>query len=252
VIDRTYERFDRTVGEAAKRLDSDTVLMVMSDHGFNAFRRAVNVNTWLRNEGFLLADPSACRDDMTMNDLQKDGTFWPGVDWSKTRAYSLGLGKIYINLRGREAQGIVNPGREYEELRDEIIGKFSKLVDPKDNRPVVSVLHKADRIFTGSRVPEAGDIVIGFQIGYRVSWQTALGGFPPEVIEDNDRKWSADHCSVNSEFAKGVFLSTDRYPAFSSNDPSSGPEIIDLAPTILRHLGVEVPKDMDGVPLQEK
>lgn len=243
VIEKTYERFDRTVGEVVRRLERDDVFIVMSDHGFNTFRRAVNVNTWLRNEGYLVADESALRDDYTMKDLQAGGTFWPGVDWSRTRAYSLGLGKIYINLKGREAAGSVNPGKEYEQLRDELVEKFSRLTDPRDGKPVVSTVHKADRIFSGPRVPEAGDLVIGFNVGYRVSWQTALGGFPKEVIQDNDRKWSADHCSVNSEFAKGVLLSSEKYA-------SDSPNIMDLAPTILRHLEVEVPKDMDGSPLQ--
>jgi predicted AlkP superfamily phosphohydrolase/phosphomutase len=252
VIYKTYERFDKTVGEVAKRLDKDTIFMVMSDHGFNTFRRAVNVNTWLRNEGFLVADSKDTRDDFSLRDLQSDGTFWPGVDWSKSRAYSLGLGKIYINLRGRESQGIVNPGREYEQLRDEIIEKFSKLIDPTTDKPVVSVINKADRIFSGPKVPEAGDLVIGFHIGYRVSWQTALGGFPPEVLQDNDRKWSADHCSVNSEFAKGILLTSEKYPMIQADGSGREPNIMDLAPTILQHLDVDIPKDIDGVPLQGK
>lgn len=252
VIYQTYMRFDKIVGEVAKRIDKDTVLIVMSDHGFNTFRRAVNVNTWLKNEGYLKADESAIRDDFTMRDLQSSGgVFWPGVDWSKSRAYSLGLGKIYINLKGRESQGIVNPGREYEQLRDEIIEKLTKLTDPKTNSPVVSVVHKADRIFSGPRVKEAGDLVIGFHIGYRVSWQTALGGFPREVIEDNEKKWSADHCSVNSEFAKGIVLSSSKYPVFNGKNGKEA-EIIDLAPTVLHHLGIQKHPDMDGIPLQEK
>ncbi len=248
-IDRTYERFDETVGKVASRLDDNTILMVMSDHGFNSFRRAVNINTWLRNEGFLVADPDACRDDLSLRDLQHGGAFWPGVDWSKTRAYSMGLGKIYVNLRGRESQGVVDLGREYEELRDEIIGKFSKLTDPQSGKPVVSVMHKADRIFSGPMVPHAGDLIVGFNIGYRVSWQTALGGFPAEVIEDNKKKWSADHCSVNSDFASGVLLTTEKYGAISEG---RSPDIMDLAPTIMRHMDVDIPDDIDGVPLQEK
>jgi hypothetical protein len=84
-----------------------------------------------------------------------------------------------------------------------------------------------------------------------VSWQTALGGFPPDVIQDNDRKWSADHCSVNSEFAKGILLSSEKYPSLTPS-PGVEPNIMDLAPTIMRHLGVEVPKDVDGIPLQDK
>jgi predicted AlkP superfamily phosphohydrolase/phosphomutase len=253
-IYRTYERFDSIVGEVVKRLDEKTILMVMSDHGFNTFRRAVNINTWLRNEGFIDADPSACRDDLSLKDLQQGGKFWQGVDWSKSRAYSMGLGKIYVNLKGRESQGIVNPGREYEELRDEIIGKFSKLVDPQSGKPVVSVIHKADRIFSGPKVPHAGDLIVGFNIGYRVSWQTALGGFPAEVIEDNKKKWSADHCSVNSDFASGVLLSTEKYDAFGEKARSEGrgPNIMDMAPTIMRHMDVEIPDDIDGVPLQGK
>jgi len=250
VINRTYERFDKTVGEVAKRLGNDTILMAMSDHGFNSFRRAININTWLRNEGYLVADPGECRDNYSMNDLQQSGTFWPGVDWSKSRAYSMGLGKIYLNLRGREANGIVNPGREYEQLRDEIIEKFSRFTDPQTGKPVVSVMHKADRIFSGPRVPEAGDLIVGFHMGYRVSWQTALGGFPDDVVEDNMKKWSADHCSVNSKFASGILMSSEEYPSLLKN--SVEPNIIDLAPTILRHLDVDVPGDVDGVPLQEK
>jgi len=246
-IYRTYERFDEVVGNVAKRLDERDTFMVMSDHGFNSFRRAVNINTWLRNEGFLVADPDACRGDLSMKDLQHGGTFFPGVDWSKSKAYSLGLGKIYINLKGREGQGIVNPGREYEQLRDEIKEKFMKLVDPMTGKPIVSVMHKADHIFSGPRVPEAGDLVVGFEIGYRVSWQTALGGFPEEVIEDNKKKWSADHCSINSDYASGVLLTSTEYPALRNG---TEPSIMDLAPTIMRELDVDIPKDVDGKPLQ--
>ena len=120
-LKQLYGKMDNVVGDVIERFGDTATIMVMSDHGFNTFRRAVNVNTWLKNEGYITTDDDTCRSDYSMKDLQQDGAFWPGVDWSKSRAYSLGLGKIYLNVKGRESQGIVNPGREYEELRDEII-----------------------------------------------------------------------------------------------------------------------------------
>ncbi|HEX9743920.1 MAG TPA: alkaline phosphatase family protein [bacterium] len=252
VIYRTYERFDQTVGKVRERIGNDTILMCMSDHGFNSFRRAVNVNTWLWQNGYLVVDDEAMRSNFTMKDLQSgQGTFWPGVDWSKSKAYALGLGKIYINLKGRESRGCVDPGREYESLRDEIIEKFSEVSDEKTGKKIVSVMNKSDRLFSGEFVHKAGDIVIGFVPGYRVSWQTALGGIPESLIEDNARKWSADHCSVNADFTSGILVSSEKYPMFEKPNGTI-PEIIDLAPTILQHLGIDAPSEMDGVPLQGK
>jgi predicted AlkP superfamily phosphohydrolase/phosphomutase len=153
----------------------------------------------------------------------------------------LGLGKIYINLKGRESCGIVEPGREYLQLRDEIIDKFSKLVDPATNEEVISQLSPRERLFSGSEINHAGDIVVAFKEGYRVSWQTALGGFPEDVIEDNIKKWSADHCTVEPAITNGILIADEKF-----NLPEGGPSIIDLAPTILDKFAVPIPKEMDG------
>jgi predicted AlkP superfamily phosphohydrolase/phosphomutase len=161
------------------------------------------------------------------------------VDWSKTRAYALALGQIYVNLEGREAKGVVKPGAEYEAVRNDLIAKFSALRDPETGEPVVRRVFKREEIFKGPYFGEAPDLVVGFHEGYRVSWQTSLGGIPPEIIEPNERRWSADHCSVDPELVPGVLFSSRPLTAES-------PGIEDIAPTVLREFGVAVPRDMDG------
>jgi bisphosphoglycerate-independent phosphoglycerate mutase (AlkP superfamily) len=96
-------------------------------------------------------------------------------------------------------------------------------------------------MFSGSEIGHAGDMVVAFKRGYRVSWQTALGGFPEHVIEDNMRKWSADHCTIEPGITSGIVLANRQF-----NIPEETPSIMDLAPTILTHFGVAVPKEMDG------
>ena len=239
-IERSFIRFDETVGKVLKQTTEDDVIILMSDHGFNSFRRAVNINTWLKNEGYLVVEGPSADSGKAMKDLYS-GNIFPSVDWSKSRAYSLGLGKIYINLKGRESCGIVEQGRDYLRLREEIIDKFSKVIDPATNQPVISRLSLRERLFSGSEIHHAGDIVVAFREGYRVSWQTALGGFPENVIEDNIKKWSADHCTVEPNITSGILIANRKF-----NLPDGGPAIIDLAPTILDQFNVPIPKEMDG------
>ncbi len=238
-IERSFIRFDETVGKVLAELNENDLVILMSDHGFNTFRRAVNINTWLKNEGYLVVDGSSAG-EKSMTDLYA-GNIFPNVDWKKSRAYSLGLGKIYINLKGRESCGSVEPGRDYQQIRREIMDKFARLVDPATNDTVVSRIDVRERMFSGSEIGHAGDMVVAFKRGYRVSWQTALGGFPEHVIEDNLRKWSADHCTIEPGITSGVVLANRQF-----NIPEETPSIMDLAPTILTHFGVAVPKEMDG------
>ncbi len=239
-IDRVYMRADSLVGRLLERCqDGRTTLLVVSDHGFSTFRKAVNINTWLVRNGYMTLSKLDPVRDRNLEDLFGKGTFWPNVDWSRTRAYALALGQIYVNLKGRERDGVVQPGAEYEAVRDEIIRRFSALRDPETGAPVVHHVYKREEIFHGPYFAEAPDLVVGFEKGYRVSWQTSLGGIPPDVIEWNERRWSADHCSIDPSLIPGVLFSSRPLDAAT-------PQVEDVAPTVLRRLGIPPPADMDG------
>jgi len=233
-----YQRFDTFLGKVMERMEPDTTLIILSDHGFRSYRTAVNLNTWLVEHGYLKLGKSS-EGQMKLTDLFDQGTFWPNVDWTHSKAYALGLGKIYINLRGREALGVVEQGREYENLRDEIIEKLMELTDV-DGNPVMRKMFKKDHVYSGEFVDDAGDLVVGFNDGYRVSWQTALGGIPSTILETNKRKWSGDHCSYDPDITKGVLFVNK--PWMLAREP----EITDLGPTVLALYGIAAPRDMDG------
>jgi predicted AlkP superfamily phosphohydrolase/phosphomutase len=243
-IDRVYMRADSLVGTLLDRCkDGRTTLLVCSDHGFSSFRKAVNINTWLVRNGYMTLTRLDPVRDRNLEDLFGRGTFWPNVDWSKTRAYALALGQIYVNLQGRERLGIVSPGRAYNELCGELVKKFGALRDPDTGGGVVRKVYRRKELYHGPYFDEAPDLVVGFERGYRVSWQTSLGGIPPEVIEWNERRWSADHCSVDPDLVPGVLFSSRPLDAAS-------PAIIDIAPSVLKRLGITPPVSMDGRDLE--
>ena len=245
-ITDVYVAMDRIVGRAMDEyLDESTVLIVLSDHGFRPFHRSVNLNSWLVRHGYLTLRPGASPEDATLAELGDEKKSWLShVDWSKTRAYSMGLGKIYINLKGREGQGIVEPD-EYDALVGEIAARLRELRDEeRGDAPVVKEVYRRRDIYHGDRLAEAEDLILGFHPGYRVGWQTTLGGAPDEVIADNEQKWSGDHCSVDPSFVRGILLS-------SRPITSEAPFIRDLAPSVMRLVGLEPAKSMDGEPVIE-
>ncbi len=209
-----------------KEIDPQTVLMVMSDHGFKPFRRAVELNRWLQQNGYLTANPLAKTPDL----LQR-------VDWSKTQAYAVGFGGIYLNLAGREARGIVSKA-DATRLKQGIIQKLKLLCDPQRPGCPVSEVYDRDQAYQGPYVAAAPDLVVGFSPGYRVAWETVTGGFGETVISDNTRPWSGDH-NMNPPEVPGMFfcnrpIDVDR------------PSIMDVAPTVLDLFGVPIPSHMDG------
>jgi len=238
-IERVYRRADQFLAEVRERVGPDVPILVVSDHGFHSFRHAVNLNTWLVQEGYL-AVKGERRETKTLDNLfLGTGQFWENVDWSRTKAYAMGLGQVFINVKGREGQGAVAPGQEYRQVVDELAARLLTMTDPRNGASIISGVYKRDDIYVGAYVQHAPDLQVGMVDGYRVSWQTTLGGSPAGLVYPNDRKWSGDHCGFDYKNIPGVIIANRRLG-------TETPRIIDVAPTVLQHFGVKVPKDIDG------
>ncbi len=241
-IPKAYERMDRIVGEAEKRIGPGTVLLVCSDHGFASFRRGINYNTWLVKNGYMALRQGTSTGGKTLEDLFDKGElgeFFRYVDWSRTKAYAMGLGNIYINLMGREPQGSVVPGREYEEVRTAIVQRLEALIDPETGEKPVRRVYRREEIYAGYDPRLIPDLRAANSEHYRIGWQTALGEVPPQVFEDNLKTWSGDHCSNDPDLVPGVLFSSVRLAR-------SNPGIADIHPTVLALLGVTPVGGIDG------
>ncbi|MBA3296904.1 MAG: alkaline phosphatase family protein [Acidobacteria bacterium] len=239
-IESIYRRADQFVAEVLEHLEPGTQVMIVSDHGFHSWRKSVNLNTWLVQQGYMVVRGQQA--EKKLDDLFGGGEFWENVDWSKTRVYAMGLGQVYFNLRGREARGIVSPGAEARELADELRARLLTMQDPEDGSRIVRAVYKRDDIYTGEFLGNAAELQVGMEDGYRVSWQTTLGGSPQGIVYPNTKKWSGDHGGYDFATTAGVLVSSK---AISKADPS----IMDIAPTVLKYFGVTIPSTMDGKPL---
>jgi predicted AlkP superfamily phosphohydrolase/phosphomutase len=227
VIEEMYQRMDELVGKTLQFVDPETAFFVLSDHGFCSFRRGVNINSWLRDNGYL----------HLKNGDRESGSFFDGVDWNRTKAYALGLAGFYLNVKGREALGTVEPGRESEALKREIIDKLEALRDGDGAAPIRNVYATAS-LYRGPYVDAAPDFIVGYNEGYRASWDGAVGKVAANVLEDNPKAWSGDHC-VDPVLVPGVLFSNRKVEA-------GDPGIEDLAPTVLQLFGLEAPAWMEG------
>jgi predicted AlkP superfamily phosphohydrolase/phosphomutase len=237
-IERVYRRADGFIGEVMARADPGTPIMVVSDHGFHSWRKAVNLNTWLVQNGFMTLQGERPA-EKKLDDLFGGGTFWENVDWSRTRAYAMGIGQIYFNLRGRESRGIVSPGAEAAQLAEELSAKLLTMTDPEDGSPIIRAVYKRDDIYSGPFLSNASELQVGMHEGYRVSWQTTLGGSPEGLVYPNMKKWSADHGGYDFATTAGVLITNRRVS-------SASPSIMDIAPTVLKYFGLPIPADIDG------
>lgn len=242
---QSYKLMDEIVGEAMAAADrKGAALIVLSDHGFSTWRKSVNYNTWLAQNGYLGLKTGVETKERNLEILFDHGEFWENVDWSKTRAYALGLGNVYINLAGREAEGVVQPGQEYDDLKLELKQKLQEMVDPENGlRPVSRVFTREEAYgqFDPNLIP---DLIVSNSEGYRVSWQTSLGGVQKDVFEVNRNVWSGDHCSLDPEIVKGIFFYNRRI------ETEREPYIADIYPTVLGLYGVAPPYELDGEELR--
>ncbi len=228
-IENIYKEADKMLAMAQNKADKDTIIMVMSDHGFTPFRRTFNVNTWLKDNGYIR---------LINNWRQGEEEAFMNTDWSKTKAYSYGLNSLFINQRGREGEGIVNPGPEKKALVREIARKLEQVTDPKTGERVVTKAYVTQDCYQDSQREQGPDIVVGYNRGYRTAWSAPLGRITKEVFDDNMDPWSGDHC-MDPAVCPGILLTTEKIKGDS-------PALYDLTATVLAIYGIEKPKEMKG------
>jgi predicted AlkP superfamily phosphohydrolase/phosphomutase len=222
-VHRLYQKLDAVIGDLVDRYGSRATILVMSDHGFANFGTQFNLNSWLRALGYL--GPPEC------TSILKD------VDWSRTVAYGLGINGLYLNLKGRERDGIVEPGEEQEALLTELATRLEAVIDENGKR-VIRNVYRADKVYAGAATALAPDLIVGYCRGYRASWATAKGDLTQDVLLPNDSAWSADHCADALE-VPGVLFSNRAIRA-------KNPRLIDIAPSILTVFDLPVPSSMTG------
>lgn len=227
-IEDLYRRMDDLIGRVRRELDEDTVLIVMSDHGFKPFNVGFQINNWLHQNGYLHLKEGH----------ETSADWFAHVDWSRTRAYGFGLGGLYVNLKGRESQGIVEPGQEYQDLKAELREKLAGLKDPQTGQTAINELFDTEKIYVGPYKANGPDMLVGFAVGYRASWDSVVGKVVGDIFQPNEKAWGGDHC-IDPRAVPGVLFANRRISA-------DNPRILDLAPSVLDLFGVEKPDFMDG------
>jgi len=228
VIPELYSRMDDLIGRVMRQVDEKTLVMVVSDHGFKSFARCVNLNAWLHQNGYLVLKSGK----------SESGDWFEDVDWSRTRAYTMGLNGLYLNLKGREREGIVEAGAQADGLKNELRAKLNGLVDPESGRVAITGMFDCDAVYAGPYVDNAPDLIVGYGEGYRASWDSVMGKVTTRIFEDNLKAWSGDHC-IDPRLVPGVLFCNRKIA-------EEKPAIVDVAPTILKLFGLALPGHLDG------
>lgn len=241
VVDDTYKRADAIVGKIMAKLNPDDLLMVMSDHGFHSQRTNFSVNTWLVRNGYLVVKDqtdaaTAYNEKSYFMDFATGGYYY---DWSKSKAYGIGLGMIFLNRQGREGQGIVGKD-EVGPLLTELRGKLLEVTDPKSGDKVFREVYVYNDP-QGAAVADAPDIQLGYAEGFQTDKESAAGAAPKEVFSPNMSKWSGEHASSDVAFTQGIL--------FSNKVLAKEPSLTDLGVTALKFIGAQPAQDMEGRPL---
>ena len=229
-IRNLYIKMDEALGDVQSKISKDTTLIVMSDHGFGPFYWGVNLNTWLFQKGYIkLIDPSST--------IQEEASAFQNVDWSKTKAYAYGLNCLYLNLKGREKEGSV-PQSEYNALLDQLKKDLLEMTDPRTGKNAVTQVTIPPRDFHGPYKDKEADIIVGYNWGYRSSWENPLGQMPKEVFADNLEPWSGDHC-IDSELVPGILVTNQKITL-------DKPALYDLTVGVMDEFGVKPLPEMLG------
>lgn len=223
-----YAKMDKVLEKTLTKVDDDTTLIVMSDHGFAPFYREFNLSTWLVENGYT-----------AVSDKNKyyESEFYDYVDWDKTKAYAMGINSIYLNLKEREVKGSVSK-KDARRIKAKLIKDLESVVDPKTRLHPITKAYDATDYFHSAFTDIAPDIIVGYNSGYRISDAACLGQFPKDIFADRTNKWAADHC-MDPSHVPGVFLTNRKVV-------KKNPHIVDLAPSILKIYGIEKPESMDG------
>ena len=231
-IYESYKAMDDFLGKLDPMLKPNDLLMIVSDHGFNSFNRGFHLNSWLHKEGYLVLQEGKTA----------SGKWYADVDWSKSRAYGQGLNGIFLNMKGREKFGIVEAGKEADQLKEEIKEKLLKVVDQEKNKKAIKAAYKREEIYRGPYSPNAPDIVVGYNVGYRVSWESAVNYVGTQLFSDNTRLWSGDHAFTRQD-VPGIFFSNRKING-------TEPTLADISPTVLAAFGIQSPSFIEGKNLE--
>jgi len=273
---KTYENTDAHVGALLSDMDGDTSVIIMSDHGSGPIKRVFFLNRWLEENRFLAyrkekQDPvkSAVRQARFLakrflprsvknfiearfggvRDKVESMLSFSDIEWEKTKAYGFGMyGNIYVNLKGREPIGIVEPGRQYEDLCDQIIEKLNSLTDPDTGEKIVEKVYRREDLYDGSHVEDAPDLLIGWD-DYAYYTSVTLGMEKGAIFGPHMNIDCSEYKHVGTHRLNGVFMAMGS--VIKKGTEISGAEICDVAPTILYMLGQPIPQDMDGRVLTE-
>ncbi|MBU2501667.1 alkaline phosphatase family protein [bacterium] len=231
-----YRRADDLVGRTRKKLGKNDALLIVSDHGFKQFQRGVNLNAWFRRHGYLYLKSDPVEGPLPL--IPTGRRFEVGdVDWARTRAYTNGLAGFYLNIEGREQNGCVPPG-EATALKRELINRLRGLPDPERGGEAITELWASEDVYPGPYRENGPDVIVGYKPGYRADWDAAVGAVTDQIVSDNTRSWSGDHC-MDPRQVPGVVFSTI---AFENTRPS----LVDMAPSVLDLLGLKAPRHMTG------
>jgi predicted AlkP superfamily phosphohydrolase/phosphomutase len=273
---RYFQRLDASIGQLIQQAGVDALVVIMSDHGMGPAHNMIVLNNWLLDTGLLqlkshpltrmkrylfdrgftlrnvhqlvdklgLAKHAEYKSLYSVDAILKIAFLsFSDVDWSRSKAYSFGrhVGPIYLNVKGREPQGIVNPGREYEEVRGEIAALARELTDPRTGRKLVGRVLRKEEVYSGPYVDQAPDLTLLPR--HETDKFFGLADFGSNRMVQQIYRYSGMHLDHGLLMMMG--------PQIERQARLDNVSIIDLAPTILYAMGVPIPQDMDGRPLVE-